>query len=71
MLETWIQWTCDGCEITDTYPAPHATKAEVRAQMKLDGWQHVSSGASVTGGLDYCSDCIVAGRARKRIVSWL
>lgn len=59
MLETWIQWTCDGCEETETYPSPNATKQTVRAYLRQCGWRSF-------GSLDYCHRCVAKGIHRKR-----
>lgn len=59
MLETGIQWTCDGCGNTEVWPEINVTKSEVRKKMKQDGWQSY-------GQLDYCPACVKAGAARRR-----
>ena len=59
MLETSIQWTCDGCGITDVWPEMNVSKQEVRAEMRKGGWRHY-------GALDYCSKCVAGGAAQRR-----
>ena len=59
MLETWIQWTCDGCGETETHPLPNPTKAEVREALR-------SAGGRSYGRLDYCPRCVKNGNARRR-----
>jgi len=61
MIETWHQWTCNGCGATENTDTPCMTIAQVRAQLKADGWQHVK------GDLDYCPRCVANGNARKRV----
>lgn len=60
MIETWKQYTCDGCGETEWHPAPDVTNAEVRAFMKQYGWVSY-------GRLDYCGKCVSAGRAKARV----
>lgn len=59
MLETWIQWTCDGCGETENHPAPNVTKAEVRESLKNFGWRSI-------GVLDFCPKCVKNGNAKRR-----
>jgi hypothetical protein len=62
MLETSIQWTCDGCGDTEIWPYMNVGKGEVRAAMKLDGWRNI-------GQLDYCPKCVASGAATRRDTS--
>jgi hypothetical protein len=39
MLETWIQWTCDACGITEVLGSANIPKYVVRKQLKEAGWQ--------------------------------
>lgn len=59
MLETWIQWTCDGCGDTESFPSPNETKGHVRAELRKGGWRSY-------GQLDYCPRCVTSGAARRR-----
>lgn len=61
MIETWHQWTCDGCGETECTSTPCLSKAEVRAALKKSGWKHY------TGDLDYCHKCVANGNAKNRI----
>ncbi|CAM3650145.1 hypothetical protein [Bordetella flabilis] len=60
MIETWKQYTCDGCGETEHYPTPNATNADVRQYMRRYGWQN-------HGRLDYCSKCVKNGNAARRV----
>lgn len=60
MLETSIQWTCDGCGETEVWHEMNVPKKEVRAELKKSGWQSF-------GMLDYCPKCVKNGNARRRI----
>lgn len=59
MLETSIQWTCDGCGETEVWHEMNVTKAAIRAEMKKDGWRSF-------GQLDYCPKCVKNGTAKRR-----
>jgi hypothetical protein len=59
MLETSIQWTCDGCGITEVWPEMNVTKREVRAEMRKGDWRNY-------GALDYCPKCVANGAATRR-----
>ena len=61
MIETWHQWTCNGCGATENTDTPNLTRAEVYSRLKDSGWQHFH------GGLDYCRNCVTNGNARKRV----
>lgn len=63
MIETWRQWTCDGCGETENTTEPNKTKSEVRADLKASGWQHFA------GDLDYCPRCVKLGVAARRETS--
>lgn len=60
MIETWHQWTCDGCGTTENTDTPNMSKAEVYALLKSYGWRHYPN------NLDYCSRCIKNGNAIRR-----
>lgn len=60
MIETWFQWTCNGCGETEFFPFPCASKSEVREQLKAGGWQHFP------GDIDYCPRCVKSGAAKRR-----
>ena len=49
MLETWHQWTCDGCGETEYTAMPDETRAQVRAYLRARGWR------SLSDNLDYCA----------------
>lgn len=59
MLETSIQYTCDGCGTTEVFYEMNVTKKEVRAALKEGGWR-------AYGSLDYCPACVKNGNARNR-----
>lgn len=59
MLETSIQWTCDGCGKTDVWDELDVSKKEVRAELKKAGWRSY-------GSLDYCKKCVDNGNAKRR-----
>lgn len=59
MLETTIQWTCDGCGMTEVWPEMNIPKYIVRAELKKGGWQSF-------GVLDYCPGCVENGNAKHR-----
>ena len=59
MLESSIQWTCDGCGETEVWHEMNVTKQEVRAQLREGGWRSY-------GVLDYCPKCVKNGNARRR-----
>jgi len=59
MLETTIQWTCDGCGETEVWHEMNVSKKEVRAALKERGWQSF-------GALDYCPKCVKKGNAKRR-----
>lgn len=59
MLESWIQWTCDGCGITEVWDTVNVPKYFVRKKLKESGWQNF-------GSLDYCPKCVQKGHARNR-----
>lgn len=59
MVETWIQWTCDGCGETEYHGESNARKTEVRQHLKDHGWRSF-------GPLDYCPKCIKKGNAARR-----
>lgn len=61
MIETWYQWTCNGCGITEWHPDPNMRKTEVRSELRAFGWR------SYPGDLDYCPKCVANGNARKRV----
>lgn len=60
MIETWKQYTCDGCGETEFFHTPNATNAEVRKWTRKYGWRNI-------GLLDYCRVCVKNGTAEKRI----
>ena len=60
MIESWLQYTCDGCGETEYFPQSNVTRAKVREDLKKSGWQHF------TGDLDYCSKCVKRGIAAER-----
>lgn len=57
MIETWFQWTCNGCGEAENYPMPSVPKSEVREYLEKRGWQHFP------GDLDYCPRCVKNGAA--------
>lgn len=59
MLESWIQYTCDGCGETEYHGESNATRAEVREHLKAGGWRSY-------GLLDYCPRCVKNGNASRR-----
>lgn len=59
MLETTIQWTCDGCGVTECWHEMNVPKKEVRATLKEGGWRSY-------GSLDYCPKCVKNGNAKRR-----
>ena len=59
MLETWVQWTCDGCGETESTPEPNTKKSDVRINLRSAGWR-------CFGPLDYCRDCVTSGAATRR-----
>ena len=63
MIETWFQWTCNGCGVTEFHPSSCVLKSEVRAFLKSGGWQHFK------GDLDYCRIWVADGRAARRDTS--
>lgn len=60
MIETWQQWTCDGCGETEYAVGSNMTRAQVRSDLKEVGWQHFA------GDLDYCAKCVKRGVAARR-----
>lgn len=60
MIETWYQWTCDGCGETDNSTVPNEAKSEVRSGLSKAGWKHYA------GDLDYCPKCVKRGVAARR-----
>lgn len=60
MIETWFQWTCNGCGDTEHYALPTVPKSEVRKYLRERGWQHFP------GDLDYCPICVKNGKAKRR-----
>ncbi|CAJ6631851.1 Uncharacterised protein [Burkholderia pseudomallei] len=54
MLETWIQWSCDGCETTEMWCESNVTRPQVRAELRKGGWRSY-------GALDYCPKCVERG----------
>ncbi|NHR04407.1 hypothetical protein HA052_04280 [Chromobacterium haemolyticum] len=60
MIETWAQYTCDGCGVTEYTGAANETRKQVRAELRKYGWR-------AYGRLDYCRECVKKGNARKRI----
>lgn len=64
MLETWIQWTCNGCGETEYFMLPDSTRKEVRTHLKGKGWRSY-------GTLDYCPECVRSGAAKRRETSML
>lgn len=63
MIETWQQYTCDACGETEYYPAPNATRKDVRVDLRKGGWQSI-------GTLDYCPECVKRGFAKRRITGF-
>lgn len=59
MIESWLQWTCDGCGDTAFTNIPNQTRKELLKMMKDDGWKR-------RGRLDYCPTCVKEGRAKRR-----
>lgn len=59
MLETTIQYTCDGCGVTEIHCEMSVTKGAVRAVLKSCGWRSY-------GVLDYCEKCVENGKAKRR-----
>lgn len=60
MLESWLQWTCDGCGETEYHVQSNVTRAQARAELKGAGWKYFS------GDLDYCPRCVKRGIAARR-----
>lgn len=60
MLETAIQYTCDGCGDTEIFSRMNVTKGEVRESLKQLGWRSY-------GTLDYCKKCVENGNAKDRV----
>lgn len=63
MIETWHQWTCNGCGVTENTSLPNLTKSDVRGELKGQGWKHFA------GDLDYCPVCVENGAAARRETS--
>lgn len=63
MIETWFQWTCNGCGKTEFYPHSTVPKSEVRQHLKSGGWQHFKEDK------DYCPQCVANGAAARRDTS--
>ena len=63
MIETWFQWTCNGCGEAENYPMPSVPKSEVREYLEKRGWQHFP------GDLDYCPRCVKNGTAKRHDTS--
>lgn len=60
MIESWLQYTCDGCGETEYSPDSNITRAKVREELATYGWKHFA------GGLDYCPKCVKRGIAAER-----
>ena len=60
MLESWHQWTCDGCGETEFTAMPDETRAQVRAYLRARGWR------SLSDNLDYCARCVKRGAAKRK-----
>lgn len=54
MIESWLQYTCDGCGATEFDPSPNVTRKECRGEMNRYGWVSV-------GRRDYCRACVKDG----------
>ena len=59
MLESSIQYTCDGCGGTEVYAHMNPTEQEVREHLKGYGWKSY-------GTLDYCPQCVKNDNAKRR-----
>jgi len=59
VIETWLQWTCDGCGDTEHHAQPNVSKSAVREYLKGRGWRNY-------GSLDYCPKCVQNGNASRR-----
>jgi len=59
VLETSIQYTCDGCGETEVHYEMNVPKKEVRVILKERGWRSY-------GTLDYCAKCVKNGNAKRR-----
>lgn len=60
VIETTLQYTCDGCGETEIYPNMDATKRECREYLRAGGWRSY-------GVLDYCKRCVKNGNSRRRV----
>lgn len=60
MIETWRQWTCNGCEETGNSALPNMSIAEVKTYLKKGGWLFFP------GDLAYCPSCIKRGAAERK-----
>lgn len=59
MLETNIQYTCDGCGETEVHHELNVSRQQVREELRAHGWRSY-------GRLDYCPRCVKNGNARRR-----
>lgn len=59
MIETTLQYTCDGCGETEVYAHMNTPKHECREFLRQRGWRSY-------GVLDYCPRCVANGNARRR-----
>lgn len=59
MIETSLQYTCDGCGETEVYHNMNAPKYECREFLASMGWKSF-------GSLDYCKKCVGNGNAKRR-----
>lgn len=62
MIEVSLQWTCDGCGITEMWHELDASKKTVRAALRAGGWRS-------RGAQDYCPSCVAHGLFRLRYSS--
>lgn len=60
MIESWLQWTCDGCGETEYHPHSNTTRTQARSELKASGWR------AYAGDLDYCPRCVKRGIAARR-----
>lgn len=58
MIETWLQWTCDGCGETGGSMYPNMTKKDLIAYLRSYGWVSKK-------GKNYCPACVESGQAKK------
>lgn len=59
MIETWLQYTCDSCGMTEYTDGPGYTKTRLKTELKESGWKNYRD-------LDYCPKCVQKGHAKSR-----